>query len=60
MSILNLDKIFDPKRVAVIGASDVSTSVGATVLRNLIGSGFTRRGVPGQSQAGVGAGDSDL
>ncbi len=41
MSILNLDKIFDPKRVAVIGASDVSTSVGATVLRNLIGSGFS-------------------
>ena len=41
MSIRNLDKIFDPKRVAVIGASDVPTSVGCTVLRNLIGSGFT-------------------
>ena len=26
MSILNLDKIFDPKRVAVIGASDVATA----------------------------------
>lgn len=43
MSILNLDKIFDPHRVAVIGASDTTTSVGYTVLRNLIGSGF--RGV---------------
>ena len=41
MSILNLDKIFNPKRVAVIGASDVASSVGGTVLRNLIGSGFT-------------------
>lgn len=40
MSILNLDKIFDPHRVAVIGASDTPTSVGYTVLRNLIGSGF--------------------
>ena len=43
MSTLNLDKIFDPHRVAVIGASDNPTSVGYTVLRNLIGSGF--RGV---------------
>ncbi|MHC4406240.1 MAG: bifunctional acetate--CoA ligase family protein/GNAT family N-acetyltransferase [Planctomycetota bacterium] len=43
MSILNLDKIFNPQRVAVIGASDTPTSVGYTVLNNLIGSGF--RGV---------------
>ncbi len=43
MSIRNLDKIFEPHRVAVIGASDTPTSVGYTVLRNLIGSGF--RGV---------------
>jgi len=43
VSIINLDKIFDPQRVAVIGASDSPTSVGYTVLRNLIGSGF--RGV---------------
>ena len=40
MSIRNLDKIFEPQRVAVIGASDTPTSVGYTVLRNLIGSGF--------------------
>ena len=43
MSIRNLDKIFNPHRVAVIGASDTPTSVGYTVLRNLVGSGF--RGV---------------
>lgn len=43
MSIRNLDKIFRPNRVAVIGASDTPTSVGYTVLRNLVGSGF--RGV---------------
>ena len=41
MSILNLDKIFDPHRVAVIGASDTPQSVGYTVFRNLIGSGFS-------------------
>ena len=43
MSTLNLDKIFNPQRIGVIGASDTTTSVGYTVLRNLIGSGF--RGV---------------
>jgi acetyltransferase len=43
LSIRNLDKIFEPHRVAVIGASDAPTSVGYTVLRNLVGSGF--RGV---------------
>ncbi|HQF15021.1 MAG TPA: CoA-binding protein, partial [Thermogutta sp.] len=43
MSIENLNKIFNPYRVAVIGASDTPTSVGYTVLKNLVGSGF--RGV---------------
>ena len=43
MSIRNLDKIFDPHRVAVIGASDTLGTVGYTLLQNLIGSGF--RGV---------------
>ncbi|MCS7239827.1 MAG: bifunctional acetate--CoA ligase family protein/GNAT family N-acetyltransferase [Candidatus Bipolaricaulota bacterium] len=40
MSIRNLDKIFKPQRVAVIGASNNPGSVGYTVLKNLIGSGF--------------------
>ena len=41
MSIRNLDKIFKPQRVAVIGASDTANSVGATVFQNLIRGGFT-------------------
>ena len=43
MSIHNLNKIFNPYRVAVVGASDNPSSVGYTVLKNLVGSGF--RGV---------------
>ena len=41
VSIENLDKIFAPRRIAVFGASNKPTSVGFTVFRNLIGSGFT-------------------
>ncbi|MFQ6116860.1 MAG: CoA-binding protein, partial [Candidatus Bipolaricaulia bacterium] len=40
MSTLNLEKIFAPKRIAVIGASDNPESAGYTVLKNLVGSGF--------------------
>lgn len=40
MSIPNLDKIFKPQRIAVIGASNNPGSVGYTVLKNLVGSGF--------------------
>lgn len=40
MGTKNLDKIFSPSRIAVIGASDRETSVGAKVLRNLIGVGY--------------------
>jgi len=43
MTIANLDKIFEPKRIAVIGASDRSGSVGGKVLANLVGSMY--RGV---------------
>jgi len=35
MSVRNLDSLFDPASVAVLGASDRSASVGATVWRNL-------------------------
>lgn len=41
MPIRNLDKIFAPKTVAVIGASKRASSVGSTVLQNLIGGGFS-------------------
>ncbi len=40
MSVRNLDKIFKPRRIAVIGASERTDSVGYTVLRNLISAGF--------------------
>ncbi len=41
MSIRNLDHLFDPASVAVIGASDRPGSVGATVWRNARDAGFT-------------------
>jgi acetyltransferase len=40
VTIRNLDKIFQPRRVAVIGASDEPAKVGYTVLRNLVTGGF--------------------
>lgn len=40
MGTENLDKIFNPKSVAVIGASDKEGSVGARLLRNLVGVGY--------------------
>ena len=40
MSIRNLDSLFDPASVAVIGASDRPASVGATVWRNLLTAGY--------------------
>ena len=41
MSIRHLDSLFDPRSVAVIGASEQPASVGATVWRNLREGGFT-------------------
>ena len=40
MSILNLDKFFKPKKIAVIGVTSNPNSVGGKLLSNLIGSGF--------------------
>lgn len=40
MPVHHLEKIFDPRRIAVIGASDRRSSVGYSVLRNLIGNEF--------------------
>jgi acetyltransferase len=40
MSIRNLKHLFEPKSVAVIGASNKRHSVGATVLQNLVIGGF--------------------
>jgi acetyltransferase len=41
VGIENLDKIFDPQKIAVIGASESEGSLGAKVLRNLIGVGYS-------------------
>ena len=38
--IEKLNKVFDPKRVAVIGASEREGSIGARILKNLIGVGY--------------------
>lgn len=40
MPIYNLDKVFHPQSIAVVGASRRSKSVGQTVLRNLLHGGF--------------------
>jgi len=40
MSIRNLQHLFSPASVAIVGASERAGSVGATVLRNVIGGGF--------------------
>lgn len=40
MSVRNLDRVFNPKRVAIVGASDKTSSVGYAVLNNMIGGGF--------------------
>jgi acetyltransferase len=40
MSVRNLEYLFEPKSVAVIGASERSHSVGATVFRNLLDGDF--------------------
>jgi acetyltransferase len=41
MSVRNLDKLFQPKSVALIGASNRDKSVGQVVARNLFHSGFS-------------------
>ncbi|MDB5757290.1 MAG: family N-acetyltransferase [Burkholderia sp.] len=40
MSIRNLQYLFDPKSVAIIGASERPHSVGATVLANMLAGGY--------------------
>jgi acetyltransferase len=40
VTIRNLDKIFRPRRVAVVGASDQPKKVGYILLHNLIGRGY--------------------
>ncbi len=46
MSIRNLDKMFRPQSVAVIGASDKPNSVGSALMTNLLRAGFSGPIVP--------------
>jgi len=46
MSIRNLDKMFAPRSIAVIGATDKPHSVGAALMNNLLRAGFTGPIVP--------------
>ena len=41
MGIENLDKIFRPKSIAIVGASEKKGSIGSTLMRNLIEGGFS-------------------
>jgi acetyltransferase len=40
MSVRNLDKLFRPQSIAVIGASDKPKSIGSALMKNLLGAGF--------------------
>jgi len=40
LGIENLNRVFNPKRIAVIGASERKGSIGAKIFRNLIGVGY--------------------
>src|SRR5690348_2858884 len=40
MTSRNLDSLFAPRSVALVGASDRPESIGSTVMRNLLGGGF--------------------
>ena len=51
MSIRNLDRLLEPKSIAVIGASDRVGSVGATVWRNLRAGHFAGPIYAGQPEA---------
>src|SRR3974390_3213443 len=51
MSIRNLDKMFRPQSVAVIGASDKPHSVGSALMPNLTRAGFSGPCIPNNRAA---------
>jgi acetyltransferase len=53
MSIRNLDNMFRPRSIAVIGASDKARSVGAALMTNLLRAGFRGPIVPVNPKADV-------
>jgi acetyltransferase len=40
VGIENLNRVFNPMRIAVVGASEREGSIGAKILRNLVGAGY--------------------
>ena len=46
MGIDNLDRIFRPKSIAVVGASERKGSIGFAIMRNLINGGYTGDVIP--------------
>jgi acetyltransferase len=46
LATLNLDKIFDPKSIALVGASDEKSSVGYLLMKNLIDLGYQGKVYP--------------
>lgn len=46
MSLYNLDKIFEPKSVAVIGASETHGSIGWAIMKNLTQNGYEGEVIP--------------
>lgn len=46
MSILNLDRLFAPRSLAVVGASDRKDAIGGAVMQNLIEGGFAGKVYP--------------
>ena len=51
MTVRNLDALFKPKAIALIGASNRPRSVGAVLARNLFEAGFRGPIMTGQSRA---------
>jgi acetyltransferase len=51
MSLTNLDSLFSPKAVAVIGAANDSQNIGHIVMKNLMGGGFTGPVMPVSCEA---------
>jgi len=50
MTVRNLDALFGPQSIAVVGASKLANTVGAVVVRNLLGGGFDGPVMPVSSE----------
>lgn len=55
MTTRNLDALFEPKAIALVGASNEAGSIGQVLARNLLESGFQGPVLPVNPRAGAGA-----